>query len=370
MSPSLLGPDVWLDRPGQRAGQVVVPHQGRAGARSARAVARPRSREEREAFRDAALSPSATRPTGAGERAVEEEPDPVRLPEERDRDRIVHSTPFRRLAGKTQVVCSPPDHVRTRLTHAIEVAQVARGICEALGLNATLAEAAALAHDCGHTPFGHAGEDAMAALLPGGFDHAPFGADVVLAPLNLTAEVLDAVRNHSWSRPAPATPEGVVVSLADRIAYCCHDWDDALRMGMVGPEDLPAVARKRLGASQREMVGALVGSVVRSVAEHGTLGLLVPEAEALWELRRALYQKVYCSPASLRQHELAVPLLRALVERYAEVPSLAGWPDLEPSSDEALSAAVAFVVGMTDRYAAEQAVSLLRWRADRLPQSV
>ena len=169
-------------------------------------------RDAREAHEDAALAPHATRSFGAGNRAVAEEADPFRTCFERDRDRILHASSFRRLAGKTQVFVFPEDHQRTRLTHALEVAQVAVSIARALGLNVALTEAIALGHDCGHGPGGHASEDALSPYVPGGYDHAVWGADVALASLNLCTETLDGIRNHSWSRPAPATPEGEVVS--------------------------------------------------------------------------------------------------------------------------------------------------------------
>src|SRR5436305_1104020 len=204
-------------------------------------------REEREAREAEQLATGATRSSGAGHRPREEEPDPVRTCFERDRDRILHSNAFRRLAGKTQVFIFPDDHQRTRLTHALEVAQVAVALARALRLNEALAEAIALGHDCGHGPGGHASEDALSPYIDGGYDHARWGADVVLAPLNLCAETLDGVRNHSWSRPAPSTPEGEVVSWADRIAYVCHDFEDAVRAGIVSPGMLPPVVVERCG---------------------------------------------------------------------------------------------------------------------------
>ena len=161
------------------------------------------------------------------------------------------STPpaFRRLAGKTQVFVFPDDHQRTRLTHALEVAQVATSVARALGLNVALTEAIALGHDCGHGPGGHASEDALSPYVAGGYDHAVWGADVTLAPLNLCAETLDGIRNHSWSRPAPATPEGEVVSWADRIAYVCHDFEDAVAAGIVGADMLPPIVADALRTS-------------------------------------------------------------------------------------------------------------------------
>ena len=179
------------------------------------------SREEREAAIDLLLAPGATRPVGAGDRARPEVPDPYRLCFERDLDRIKHSRPWRRLAGKCQVFIAPEDdHLRTRLTHAVEVAQVATGIARAANLCLPLVEAIALAHDCGHGPAGHASEEAFSPYLPGtGYDHAVYGADVTLAGLNLCRETLDGVRNHSWRRPPPshAGGRGRGVGRSDRV---------------------------------------------------------------------------------------------------------------------------------------------------------
>ena len=217
------------------------PHQGlvhaHADSRAAVGPAPVIGRERREEHERQWLRLGSTFAVGAGRRAIPEEPDDERTCFERDRDRIVHSTAFRRLAGKTQVVVHPSDHQRTRLTHALEVAQVATSIARGAGVNVTLADAIALGHDCGHGPGGHASEDAFDAFVPGGYEHGPWGADVVLAPLNLCAETLDGIRNHSWSRPAPATVEGEIVSWADRIAYCSHDLEDAIHAGILRPED-------------------------------------------------------------------------------------------------------------------------------------
>lgn len=358
----------WLDRPGYVVDGVVVAH--RDGAVRLGAGGSPgRGREAREALEDLVLSRSATRCTGAGNREREEGPDPFRTAFERDRDRIVHSTVFRRLAGKTQVVCAPPDHVHTRLTHAMEVAQIARGICEGLGLNATMGEAGGLAHDCGHSCLGHAGESAMQGFL-GDFDHAVFGADVMLAPLNLTVEVLDAVRNHSWSRPAPSTPEGMAVSLADRIAYCSADVTDAVRLGLVRLQDFPDIVVSVLGTTQRQMVGSLVGSVIEAASSSGVIGLTHEAYEALDALRTFNYERIYMSDLSMRQRAAAIPMLQSLVIRYATSPALLGRPELVDGSDEALDAAVTYVVGMTDRYACDAAVALLGWDERKLPRAV
>ena len=174
----------------------------RRQSRRRRAPAPPRPRPPaRESIEADGLSPGATRVAGAGHRDLPEEPDPWRTCFERDRDRNLHAPAFRRLAGKTQVFVFPDDHQRTRLTHALEVAQVATSVARACRLNVALTEAIALGHDCGHGPGGHASEDALSPYLDGGFDHAPWGADVSLARLNLCRETLDGIRNHSWSRP-------------------------------------------------------------------------------------------------------------------------------------------------------------------------
>ncbi|HEV8298442.1 MAG TPA: HD domain-containing protein, partial [Acidimicrobiales bacterium] len=226
---------------GHDAGKVRRAHRDSAARVD---LGSPLDRAAREAREDELLAPDATRAVGAGDRAIAEEPDLLRTCFERDRDRILHGTSaFRRLAGKTQVFIFPADHQRTRLTHALEVAQVATSIARACRLNVALVEAIALGHDCGHGPGGHASEDAFSAYVPGGYDHAVWGADVVLADLNLCAPTLDGVRNHSWSRPAPFTPEGEVVSWADRIAYVCHDFEDAVLAGVVTPAMLPPVVR-------------------------------------------------------------------------------------------------------------------------------
>ena len=234
----------------------------------------------------------------------------------------MHSTAFRRLAGKTQVVVYPTDHQRTRLTHALEVAQVATSIARAAGVNVTLADAIALGHDCGHGPGGHASEDAFDAFIPGGYEHGPWGADVVLTELNLCAETLDGIRNHSWSRPAPATVEGEIVSWADRIAYCAHDLEDAIHSGIVGPDDLPDEVAAVCGRTRRQQLNTFVRAVVRTIDEHGEVGMPPAEAAALADLRAFNYERIYVRPASLAQSRAVIDVLRALVEHYAAHPAL------------------------------------------------
>ena len=329
------------------------------------------SRQAREEREGSELATLATKAFGAGHRAIDEEPDQWRTCFERDRDRILHAAAFRRLSGKTQVFVFPDDHQRTRLTHAIEVAQVAASVARPLGLNVMLTEAIALGHDCGHGPGGHASEDALSPYVAGGFDHAVWGADVTLTSLNLCTETLDGIRNHSWSRPAPATPEGEVVSWADRIAYVCHDFEDAVAAGVVTPAMLPPIVRDRCGETRREQLSAFIYGMIDAAAEAGRIGMVAAQAEALAEFRRFNYEQIYLRPASKAQANAVIAMLRALVEHFAERPTLL--PDtaaLEAGSAAALHEAVAYVGGMTDRFACRQALSLLDWPREQLPHGV
>jgi dGTPase len=338
----------------------------------------PRGRAERRELEDTLLAPGATRSSDAGDRAEPEPPDDWRTCFERDRDRILHATSFRRLAGKTQVFVFPQDHQRTRLTHALEVAQVATAIARACRLNVALTEAIALGHDCGHGPGGHASEDALDPYVPGGFDHAPWGALVSLAPLNLCAETVDGIANHSWSRPAPSTPEGEVVSWADRIAYVCHDWEDAVLSGIVAPHQLPLAVRSLCGERRSAQLGAFINGVVSASLRTGQVGMEEEEAEALAAFRACNYQRIYLRDASLRQGDAVIGVLRALVEHFSDRPHLITDQGPRPSestdvvagSDGAVRAAVTYVAGMTDRFAFRQAVALLGWDPAKLPVGV
>ncbi|MGC9961528.1 MAG: HD domain-containing protein [Acidimicrobiales bacterium] len=330
-------------------------------------------RQEREDAEDAWLAPGGTRARGAGRRRLHEEPDDLRTCFERDRDRILHSAAFRRLAGKTQVFVFPADHQRTRLTHALEVAQVATAIARACRLNVALSEAIALGHDCGHGPGGHASEDALSPFVEGGFDHAVWGADVTAAPLNLCAETLDGIRNHSWSRPAPSTPEGEVVALADRIAYTAHDLEDAAHAGIVDVGDLPEPVVARCGRTRSAQLRVLINDVVRVSAMTGQVALSEPMGEALAVLRRFNYEQIYLRPASAEQSRRVVDMLRCLVEHYAAHPAEmtdgdSAGAELEPGRAHVMERAVGYVAGMTDRFACVQAAARLGWTADRLPR--
>ena len=335
---------------GHAADELRVAHAERGAAVGPVA---PLDRVAREAREAEVLAPGATRAAGAGRRAVEEEPDPNRTCFERDRDRILHSSAFRRLAGKTQVFVFPDDHQRTRLTHALEVAQVATSIARAARLNVALVEAIALGHDCGHGPGGHASEDALTPFLDGGYDHAVRGADVVLADLNLCAETLDGIRNHSWSRPVPSTPEGEVVSWADRIAYVCHDFEDAVSAGIASPRELPAIVRERCGSQRREQLSAFILAVLDAITATGRVGMHADMADALAAFRAFNYERIYLRPASREQGALVIEVLRALVEHFAP--------------ERGVEAAVTYVAGMTDRFAFSTAEKALGWDPSRLP---
>ena len=329
-------------------------------------------RSGREAEEHAQQAAGATLAHGGGTRQRPEEPDPWRTCFERDRDRILHAPAFRRLAGKTQVFVFPDDHQRTRLTHALEVAQVATGIARACRLNVALTEAIALGHDCGHGPGGHASEDALSPYVIGGFDHAPWGADVSLAQLNLCWETLDGIRNHSWSRPAPSTPEGEVVSWADRIAYVCHDFEDAVKSGIVTPSVLPTLVRESCGERRSQQLGTFIDAMVSTVLQTGRIGMSATYAEALSAFRACNYEHIYLRPSSVAQGKTVVGVLRALVEHYGDRPNLipdgdGHDADLRGGDAEALEAAVSYVAGMTDRFAFGQAVAVLGWDPDKLP---
>jgi dGTPase len=334
-------------------------------------------REEKEHIENALLSPGATRSTDGGSRAVEEEADEFRTCFERDLDRIKYSKAWRRLGGKCQVFVAPDDeHLRNRMTHALEVAQVALSIARPAGLNLALVEAIALGHDCGHGPGGHASEDAFEPYIDGGYDHASWGADVTLQPLNLCHEVLDGIRQHSWRLAAPMTPEGEVVSLSDRIAYVAHDADDAVRAGIITVSELPASVREMCGEKQSAQLGAFVADAVSTIERHGRVGLSIDMGETLDVFRRFNYDRIYLRPASNAQAQRVIRVLRALVEHYADqpgrIPDVASGerPHHSAGSADALFESVRYVSGMTDRFALRCAVSELDYPIDQLPRGV
>ncbi len=311
-------------------------------------------RPEREGREAATLSPAATLAAESRGRVVPEDPDEFRTAFERDRDRIVHSKAFRRLKHKTQVFLNPEgDHYVTRLTHTVQVTQVGRAMAVSLGLNETLTEAICLAHDVGHSPFGHTGEEALTPYVEGEWLHSTQGVRVltVLEPLNLTWEVLDGVRAHSWKvDPPPATPEGMLCRFADRIAYLTHDVADAIRADVVRFDDLPTGAVRRFGTTSREWIDAMIRAVVETSASSGTVGMDDATLEVMHELRDFMFERVYLRPAAEPQKERAIRVIRDLTDWYHH------HPDEVPDSfkvDDAddLTRAIDYVSGMTDRFA-------------------
>lgn len=268
------------------------------------------------------LSPYACRSEDTRGRARAEEPCNMRTDFQRDRDRIIYSKAFLRLKNKTQVFFSPEgDHFRTRMTHTIDVSQIARSIARSLALNEDLAEAIALGHDLGHTPFGHAGERVLSSLSPEGFSHNVQSLRVVDVlekdgrGLNLTFEVRDGILNHKKSGH-PATLEGKAVSLADRIAYVNHDIEDAIRAGIIREEDLPARDVKVLGHSSRDRINCMITSIYENSAGIGDVKMGEREAQALEHLRAFMFEKVYITPASMKEEERAKRMLSAVYEYF------------------------------------------------------
>jgi dGTPase len=302
------------------------------------------------------LAPEATRSYPA-RRAVEEVDSPVRTPFQRDRDRIVHSKAFRRLKHKTQVFVAPEgDHYRTRLTHTLEACGIARTVARALGLNEDLTEAIGLGHDLGHPPFGHAGEEALDAALRErcgtGFRHNEHSLRVVEVlerdgrGLNLTEQVRDGILNHTGPRK-PATLEGRIVKLVDRVAYINHDIDDALRAGVLRSEDLPVTEIELLGETGSARIDTLVRDIVERSQVAGDIAQSEEIGGAMLRLRKFMFDRVYLGPLARGEHERVHRAMRGLFDHYMEHPEEA--PELEPGASECQRVAD-YLAGMTDRY--------------------
>jgi dGTPase len=302
------------------------------------------------------LAPEATRSYPA-RRRVEEADSPLRTPFQRDRDRIVHSKAFRRLKHKTQVFIAPEgDHYRTRLTHTLEACGIARTVARALGLNEDLTEAIGLGHDLGHPPFGHTGEDALDAALrercDSGFRHNVHSLRVVDAleregrGLNLTEQVRDGILNHTGS-DKPATLEGRIVKLVDRVAYINHDIDDALRAGILRPRDLPGAEIELLGPTGSARIDTLVRDIVASSRGVGDIAQSEEVGGAMLRLRKFMFDRVYLGEAARREQERARGAIQGLFDHYLEHPE--ELPASEPGASECQRVAD-YVAGMTDRY--------------------
>lgn len=303
---------------------------------------------------EAQLSPFAFRESQTRGREIPLPPSDVRGEYQRDRDRIIHSKSFRRLMHKTQVFLAPEEeHYRTRLTHTLEVTQIARTITRALRLNEDLCEAASLGHDLGHTPFGHIGEKALQRYCLPEFTHYGQSLRVVekLEKLNLTWEVRDGIVNHQGDHRAE-TLEGRVVKFADRIAYINHDIDDALRAGLLSESDIPENLHKTLGANHSARINTMVTSVV--LASEGINDIVMePEIKAATdELRAFLFERVYYSPIVLSEEKRAMELIVRLFEHFVKHPDEMGRSYREMCDTEPVERIVAdFISGMTDRHA-------------------
>ena len=327
--------------------------------------------------REAALSPVAARETTSAGRPRPEPTSPLRLAYQLDCDRVIHTRAFRRLKHKTQVFVAPDsDHVMTRMTHTIEVQQVARTIARALNLNADLAEAIAWGHDLGHTPFGHAGEEALAELLPEGFRHNEQSLRIVDVlehegrGLNLTHETREGILMHSKARESvaaeawgtAATLEGQIVKLADSIAYLHHDIQDADRAGLITEQDVPAEVRDTLGESHAARVEALIADCVETSAPaargaDGLVAFSAPALSAIDVLREFMFARVYLIESTLRGARRGQGVVRALFRHFEAHPEqIAGWsmPD-----DPPWRRAADYVSGMTDGYALRTAERLV-----------
>ncbi|MGH2555235.1 MAG: deoxyguanosinetriphosphate triphosphohydrolase [Actinomycetota bacterium] len=314
-------------------------------------------RERTEEIERQTLSERAALSSESKGREREEEQDLLRTAFQRDRDRIVHSKAFRRLKHKTQVFVSPEgDHYRVRLTHTLEVSQIARTAARALRLNEDLTEAIALGHDLGHTPFGHLGEEALTPFIGRPFRHNEQSLRVVDhiewdgRGLNLTWEVRDGILNHTWSMALPSTLEGQVARFSDRIAYVNHDVDDAIRAGLLEPSDLPSGPVETLGSSHGERIDTLVTDLVRESEGSGDVCLSQPVLDALGELRDFLFQRVYLRPESRDEQRKAVELVRALFSYYLEHPEAVP-AEYRATRDDLPTQVADYIAGMTDRFA-------------------
>jgi dGTPase len=315
------------------------------------------------------LAPQAAKAADSRGRLRPEAEDDVRPAFQRDRDRIIHCKAFRRLKHKTQVFFAPTgDHYRTRLTHTLEVSQIARTIAKVLRLHEELTEAIALGHDLGHTPFGHAGERVIDTLMPGGFNHYEQSLRIVDhlenngAGLNLSWEVRDGIAKHSKGKSgAPvgmeaslraSTIEGQIMRVADLIAYVNHDIDDAVRAGILSASQLPAGPVATLGQTPSKRIGTLVKDVVtQSLAGELTeIRMSAPVLEALLALRSFLFEAVYENTVATAEFRKASDILSGLWEKVRDQPK--EFLDLRTVEDEGLDAATRdFIAGMTDRYA-------------------
>jgi dGTPase len=315
-----------------------------------------RDRVAREAEEAVQLAPAGFRSVDSQGRASPEEPDALRTAFERDRDRIMHSKAFRRLKHKTQVFVNPEgDHYVTRLTHTIQVTQIARSLAAALSLNEALAEAIGLGHDVGHSPFGHTGEEALSPYFPttGGWHHAAQSVRiyVVLENINLSWEVRDGIRAHSWKiDPPPTTQEAYCVRYADRIAYLTHDALDAMRAGVLTAEEFPRGMTARFGAPGSSWIGGMIEAVIEGSLESGMVRMSDEVLEDMNELRDFMFERVYLAPVQRRPQAAAVDIIRRLMDHHLVHPEDIPGSYRDTDADRVVQA-TDYIAGMTDRFA-------------------
>ncbi|MDF2612599.1 MAG: deoxyguanosinetriphosphate triphosphohydrolase [Clostridia bacterium] len=316
-------------------------------------------RKEQETFEVARLSPYATKSTYSKGRAENEKECEIRTAFQRDRDRILHSKAFRRLAHKTQVFISPEgDHYRTRLTHTLEVSQIARTIARALRLNEDLTEAIALGHDLGHTPFGHTGEHMLQELTENDFSHNSHSLRVVEVlenrgrGLNLTYEVKDGILNHPTSG-TPCTLEGKIVQIADKIAYVNHDIDDAIRGKVLKPGDLPKDCTAILGETSRDRIHLLISNIISESYEKNEIKMSEHVKSAFYSIRKFLFKNVYIGSLAKEQENKAKEVIKQLYNYYIyKIDKLPKeYIERLELGDSEKQIVCDYIAGMTDRYA-------------------
>ncbi len=331
-------------------------------------------REKTEAFERQMLSPLAVYSDASRGRIIPEIPCDVRTVFQRDRDRIIHSKSFRRLKHKTQVFIIPDgDHFRTRLTHTLEVAQIARTVARALRLNEDLTEAIALGHDLGHTPFGHSGEEMLNELFPGGFKHNEQSLRVVDSlegqnGLNLTHEVRDGILNHTGPQK-PFTLEGQVVKICDRIAYINHDIDDALRAGVLTQNQLPREIIQVIGESHRERINRLVMDLICNSWEKTNIALGKTMGPMMEQLRCFMFDHVYIGSEAKQEEKKAKHVVAFLYEYFTENPEQLPLEFKQRVEQLGIERVVCdYIAGMTDRYAIHRFVELFVPRSFRISE--
>ncbi len=324
-------------------------------------------RENIERREQETLSAFAAKSSESAGRATQEEPCPIRTEYQRDKDRIIHSKAFRRLKHKTQVFFSPTnDHYRTRMTHTLEVSQIARTIARALNLNEDLTEAISLGHDLGHTPFGHSGEDVLNEIMDEGFKHSAHSVRVVtkIENLNLTKETIDGILHHSGSlehESKASTLEGKIVKLSDKIAYINHDIDDAIRAGIIKEEDLPQDCIKYFAIERNERITKMVSDIIQNSFGQNFVKMSDESLFYINKLRTWMFEHVYTNSIAKAEEWKVTGIINSLFQYYEKM-----LKDRVPFANEkSIKLTVCdYIAGMTDRYAIQ------KYKTFFIPQSL